>query len=317
MSANLLLETPPDAAPVARKGFGFLWMVIRKQPAATVGAVLLILFTLVAIFGPVIAPYSPHQQIGQPPGCVFAPPSSGHPLGLDNACRDMLSLLIDGVRVSMIIGLAATAIAMLIGSVVGLLAGFYGRGIDTALMRVTDYFLVLPELVLMMILAAIYGSSQLVIVLIIGLILWANTARIIRSQVLSIRERVYVKRAHSIGASNRRIIIRHVLPQVVPLLITTSVLTISVAVFEESAISFLGLGDPSSISLGRVIENAFDSQAISNGAWWAMVPPGILLSLLILSCLLLGQAMEEALNPRLKVSHLSVKSFRVLPARER
>jgi peptide/nickel transport system permease protein len=229
----------------------------------------------------------------------------------------MLSLLIDGVRVSMVIGLAATFIAIMVGSIVGLLAGFFGKGVDTALMRVTDYFLILPELVLMMILAAIYGTDVVVIILIIGLILWANTARIVRSQVLSIRERVYVKRAVSLGSSNKRIILRHVLPQVVPLLITTAVLTISVAVFEESAIAFLGLGDPSAISLGRVIENAFDSQAISNGAWWAIVPPGILLSLMILACLLLGQAMEEALNPRLKVSHLSVRSFRVLPSRER
>ena len=126
------------------------------------------------------------------------------------------------------------------------------------------------------------------------------------------RERVYVKRARALGAGHVRIVMRHVLPQVAPLLIANTVLTIAVAVFDETALAFLGLGDPSRISLGKVIENAFQRAAISSGAWWAIVPPGVV-ALLILSCSLLGQALEDALNPRLRVAHVSARGFRLRP----
>jgi peptide/nickel transport system permease protein len=314
MSAQL--EEPGLAAGIGagrtRRG-GFVWKVIKERPSAAIGAGALVVFALIGIFAPALAPYGVHQQIGTAPGCVYAPPSPGHLLGLDDACHDMVSLLIYGIRVSMVIGLAATAVAMLIGGSIGIVSGFYGGGIDNGLMRVTDYFLVLPELVLMMIVAAIWGSHLINIIIIIGVILWAGTARIIRAQVKSVRERVYVRRAVSIGAANRRIIGRHILPQVMPLLIANTVLTVAVAIFEETAIAFLGLGDPSQVSLGRIIESAFQGNAVSNGAWWAIVPPGVLVAMIVLSCTLLGSGMEDALNPRLKVSHLSRKSFRLLP----
>jgi peptide/nickel transport system permease protein len=149
--------------------------------------------------------------------------------------------------------------------------------------------------------------------MVIGLLLWTSTARVIRAQVKSVRERVYVQRARSIGAGHVRIIFRHVLPQIAPLLIANTVLTIAVAIFDETALAFLGLGDPSRISLGKVIENAFQRTAVSSGAWWAIVPPGALVALLILSCSLIGQALEDALNPRLRVAHLSARRFRLRP----
>jgi peptide/nickel transport system permease protein len=136
---------------------------------------------------------------------------------------------------------------------------------------------------------------------------------VIRAQVKSVRERVYVKRARALGAGHSRVILRHVLPQVAPLLIANTVLTIAVAIFDETALAFLGLGDPSRISLGKVIENAFQRAAISTGAWWAIVPPGALVAVIILGCSLLGGAIEDALNPRLRVAHLSARSFKLRP----
>jgi len=161
--------------------------------------------------------------------------------------------------------------------------------------------------------AAIWGPSLFHIVIVIGILLWTSTARVIRAQVKSVRERVYVQRARSLGAGHGRIVLRHVLPQVAPLLIANTVLTIAVAIFDETALSFLGLGDPSRISLGKIIENAFQRAAISSGAWWAIVPPGILVAVIILSCSLVGGALEDALNPRLRVAHLSARTFRLRP----
>jgi peptide/nickel transport system permease protein len=180
-------------------------------------------------------------------------------------------------------------------------------------MRVTDYFLVIPDLVLMIVIAAIWGPALTHIILVIGLLLWTSTARIVRAQVMSVRERVYVKRARSLGCSHLRIVFRHVLPQIAPLLIANVVLTVAVAIFDETALAFLGLSDPTAISWGTVIEHGFLRQAVSYGAWWAIVPPGICVALLIMGCYLFGQAIEDALNPRLKVAHLSIKGFKVRP----
>jgi peptide/nickel transport system permease protein len=224
-----------------------------------------------------------------------------------------VTLLMWGARISLVVGFAATFVSMVIGGTVGVLAGYFGGKVDGLLMRITDYFLVIPDVPLMIVVAAIWGPSLVHIVIVIGILLWTSTARVIRAQVKSVRERVYVKRARALGAGHVRIVLRHVLPQVAPLLIANTVLTIAVAVFDETALSFLGLGDPSRISLGKVIENAFQRAAISSGAWWAIVPPGVLVALLILSCSLIGQAFEDALNPRLRVAHLSARTFRLRP----
>jgi peptide/nickel transport system permease protein len=198
-----------------------------------------------------------------------------------------------------------------IGGGVGVVAGYYGGSTDTTLMRVTDYFLVIPDIPLMMVLAALFGSSLFNIVFVIGIILWTGTARVIRSQVKSVKERVYVKRARSLGAGNWRLIVRHILPQVAPLLVANTVLTVAVAIFDETALSFLGLGDPNSVTWGSIIEHAFGRSAISAGAWWALVPAGICVAILTIGCYLLGQAIEDSLNPRLKVAHLTTRGFKL------
>ena len=286
-----------------------VWSVLRSRPRATIGATVLLLTILMAIFAPFLAPYGPREKVGPP----FAPPSSEFPLGLDDGGIDMLSLIMYGSRVSLIVGFAAAAVAMLIGGTIGILSGYFGGRSDTILMRITDYFLVIPDVPLMIVIAAIWGRSLTNIILIIGVIYWTGTARIIRAQVKSVRERVYVRRAQALGASDSRIIFRHVLPQVAPLLVANTVLTVAIAIFAETALAFLGLGDPSLISWGRLIENAFVSNAISVDAWWAIAPPGIAVAVVILACTLLGTAIEDALNPRLRVGHLSVRRFRLRP----
>jgi peptide/nickel transport system permease protein len=302
---------PTDPGDV--KGGGGLGAVVsstlRSRPRAAIGATVLLLAILMAIFAPFLAPYGPREKVGPP----FAPPSSEFPLGLDDGGIDMLSLIIYGSRVSLIVGFAAAAVAMLIGGTIGILAGYFGGKSDVALMRVTDYFLVIPDVPLMIVIAAIWGRSLTNIIIIIGVIYWTGTARIIRAQVKSVRERVYVRRAQALGASDSRIIYRHVLPQVAPLLVANTVLTVAIAIFAETALAFLGLGDPSLISWGRMIENAFVSNAISVDAWWAIAPPGIAVAVVILACTLLGTAIEDALNPRLRVGHLSVRRFRLRP----
>jgi peptide/nickel transport system permease protein len=218
-----------------------------------------------------------------------------------------------GARISLMVGFAASLVAIMIGGTVGVMAGYFGGVTDTVLMRITDYFLAIPDVPLMIVVAAIWGPSLWHIVLVIGLLLWTSTARIVRAQVKSVRERVYVKRARALGAGNARIIFRHVLPQVAPLLVANTVLTIAVAIFDETALAFLGLSDPSKISWGKMIKNATGSAAVSAGAWWTIVPPGVCVALVILACTLVGQALEDALNPRLRVAHLAARGFRLLP----
>lgn len=279
----------------------------RRQ--SWVGITILLCFALVAVIGPLLEPYDPHAKSGD----VYESPSGAHLLGTDDGGVDMFSLLIEGTRVSLLVGFAAAVVAMLIGGTVGIVAGFFGGRTDTILMRITDYVIVIPDIPLMIVIAALFGRSLTNIILIIGIIYWTFTARVIRAQVKSLRERVYVKRARAIGAGNVRLISRHILPQVAPLLIANTVLLVSFAIFAETFITFLGLGDPSLVSWGRLIENSFKGNAVLNDAWWAIVPPGLCVAVVVLACTMVGQSLEDALNPRLRVGHLSVRRFRVRP----
>jgi peptide/nickel transport system permease protein len=282
---------------------------VRRRPSAAIGAIVLLVVIVGAVVAPWVAPYGLHTQVGP----VFGRPAWKHPLGLDDGGIDMVTLLMWGARISLVVGFAATLVSMVLGGSVGILAGYFGGKTDTILMRITDYFLVVPDVPLMIVVAAIWGPSLFHIVIVIGILLWTSTARVIRAQVKSVRERVYVKRARALGAGHARIVLHHVLPQVAPLMIANTVLTVAVAIFDETALSFLGLGDPSRTSLGKVIENAFQRAAISSGAWWAIVPPGALVAVIILACSLVGGALEDALNPRLRVAHLSARTFRLRP----
>lgn len=281
----------------------FLW---TNKPAL-IGLVLLALFILMAFIGPLLAPYSEHATSVE----IYAPPSGKHWFGTDDVGGDMLSLILYGGRTSLIVGVAAAGVAMLIGGVVGVLSGYAGGVVDMLLMRVTDYFLVIPDLVLMIVVAALWGPSLTHTILVIGLLLWTTTARVLRAQVKSLRERTYVKRARSVGASHLSIIVRHIVPQVGPLLVANTVLSIAVAIFDESALAFLGLSDETRVSWGTILEHANERTAASNGAWWVIVPAGLCIALVVVACYLLGSSIEDALNPRLAVSHLSVRGWRL------
>lgn len=278
-----------------------------RNPSAIIGLIILAFFLLVSLFAPLLKPYSSTVA-----SCgVFEPPSAAHWFGCDDGGIDVLSLVIDGGRISIFVGFTAAAIAIAIGATVGILSGYFGGWVDTVLMRITDYFLVIPQIVLMIVVAAVWGPSLDHVILVIGLLMWTTTARVIRAQVKSLRERVYVRRVESLGASHLRIIVRHVLPQVGPLLVASAVLAITVAIFNETALAFLGLSDPTAITWGTIMEHAFNRAAVSIGAWWAIVPAGVAVALLIMGCYLLGHSIEDALNPRLKVSHLAVHTWRL------
>jgi peptide/nickel transport system permease protein len=312
----VLAPTPEDAAAEEgkRRPIRWVWQQIKQRPSAVVGAVVFVVIVLMAIFAPWLAQHSATQQFST----QYEPPSASHPLGLDDGGYDLWAQLLYGTRTSLIVGFAASILAMTIGTVLGLAAGYYGKGTDASISSVTDFFLVIPEVPLMMVLATlalpvIGEKSTAKTIFIIGILLWTWTVRVIRSQVMSVKERVYVRRAKALGGTDWRIITRHVMPQVAPLIIVNFVLTVAVAVFDESALAFLGLGDPTVISLGRVLQNANDGGAASLGAWYALLPAGLMIVLIILSLTLMGSAVEDALNPRLKVSHLARKHFLLLP----
>ncbi len=309
MSAVSGAAQAPEVAESAPRGF--LRSAILSSPQAIVGVTIITIFVLVAVFGPMFIDDAKAQV-----GDVFEPPSGSHLLGTDGGGADMVRLLVEGSRISLIVGFAAAVVSALIGGVVGLASGFFGGKTDTVLMRITDYFIVIPDVPLMVVAAALFGRSLQNIILIIGVIYWTTTARLIRAQTLSVRERVYVRRSRALGAGNMRLIGKHVLPQVTPLLLANTVILVAAAIFAETFITFLGLGDPSLISWGRLIENSFTDDAILNDAWWTIVPPGVCVAIVVLALTMTGSAIEDALNPRLAVGHLSVRRFRmrVLPA---
>jgi peptide/nickel transport system permease protein len=299
-------EAPLDVQP------GLIRSKVLRQPQTIAGLTVLALFVLIAVLSPLLAP-DPKAQVG----AVFEAPRGAHPVGTDGGGADMVKLLVAGARVSLIVGFAAAVVSALIGGSIGLLSGFFGGKLDTILMRFTDYVIVIPDVPLMIVAAALFGRNLTNIILIIGVIYWTTTARLIRSQVKSVRERVYVKRSRALGAGNTRLIAKHVLPQVAPLLIANTVLLVAYAIFAETFITFLGLGDPSLISWGRLIENAFTDDALLNNAWWAIVPPGVCVSIVVLACTMVGQSVEDSLNPRLSVGHLSVRRFSLRPVPRR
>jgi peptide/nickel transport system permease protein len=250
----------------------------------------------VAIFGSLLAPYEPNASSTD----VLEPPSWSHPLGTTESGSDVLSQLLVGTRVSIVVGFAAAIISALLGSIVGLAGGYFGGWTDRILDAFENWFLVIPTLPLMIVLARLLDPSLWVLIAVIGLTSWAGTGRIVRAQVLTLRERAFVERARALGAKDRYIIKTHILPNTLPLIFANTVLIIAVAILSEAALSFLGLGDPSQISWGSMLEAAFNSGAPSAGAWWYVVPPGLCITLVVLAVSLLGYLFEEYVNPRLR-----------------
>jgi peptide/nickel transport system permease protein len=280
------------------------WRTFLRHRMGVVGAVMLLIAVVVAVFAPLLAPYDPYANVRVNILDIYQAPSGLHPLGTDDGGKDVLSSLIYGARVSLVVGFAAAAIALVIGGLVGIVAGYRGGWVGSLLMRVTDFFLVIPDLALQIVLVAIIGPSLGTIILVIGALGWTTTARLVRSQTLTVRERKYVMRAKAIGAGDAHILRRHIMPAVLPLMLANMVLVISLAILSESTLAFLGLGDPTVISWGQMLNFAFDRGAVSAGAWWALLPPGFAIVWVVLATTLLGTALEDALNPRLKRHHL-------------
>lgn len=249
-----------------------------------------------AVFAPLLAPYDPTERVGTP----FLPPSSEHLLGTNDVGQDLLSELIFGARVSLSVGIVAAMVALLIGTSVGVIAGYYPKRLGAVMMRGVDVILILPFLPLLIVLAAYLGRSLLNTILVIGILIWAEPARIIRSQVLSLRAREYVLAARSMGAPDRWTILRHIVPRTALLATGSFVRAVSSAILLEAALSFLGLGDPIQKSWGSTLFWAQARGAFLTPAWkWWVLPPGLLIMLASLGFALIAFSLEERINPRL------------------
>ncbi|TGD88059.1 ABC transporter permease [Mycolicibacterium sp. CH28] len=305
----MVVSLPADRTGDPPKRTGTVRRLLTGSRQTVVGLCALGVFAVVALAASVIAPTDVDTQFAN----GFAAPSGAHPLGLDGGGFDVLSRLVHGARTSLLVGSVAAPVGMLIGGVIGVAAGYFGGRTDGLLMRVTDYFLVIPDIPLMIVAAAVFGQNLTNIVIVIGLVYWASTARLIRAQVMSVRQRTFVRRVEAMGASPVSVLARHVVPHVMPLLLANTVLMVANAIFAETYISFLGLGDPSVVSWGRMIQDALDQGAVLAGAWWVVLPPGLAVTMVVLAATVAGQGMEDTLNPRLKVGHLAVRRFRVRP----
>jgi peptide/nickel transport system permease protein len=264
-----------------------------------IGLGLLGLFVFLAVFGSAIAPDEPTASSLD----VLSGISADHWLGTTENGEDVFSQLLAGAKVSIIVGFAAAAISAVLGATVGLLGGYFGGWTDRTLDAFENWFLVIPQIPLMIVLARLLEPSLTVLIAVIGLTSWAGTGRIVRAQVLTLRERAFVERARALGASDGYIIRTHILPNTLPLIFANTVLIVAVAILSEAALAFLGLGDPTRISWGTMLENAFSSGAPSAGAWWYVIPPGLCITLLVLSVSILGYLFEEYVNPRLREQH--------------
>jgi len=294
----------PSARRIAwirrRRAFGRAWHEYRHHLPGMIGLAILVLAVAMAVAAPLLADESGLRAINTTHTPTFASPSEFRPLGTDALGRDVMTQFIWGARTSLLVGLVATLLAILIGSVVGITAGFFGGKIGGVLMRVTEWFLVIPFLPLAIVLAAILGPSVRNIIIVIGITTWPQPARLIRAQVLTLRERDYVDRSRALGASNWHLMTRHILPNVSPLILANTTLTVPIVILSEATLSFLGLGDPFNPSWGQMLDDAFESGAITAEAWWVFIPPGLGIMLVALAFTLCGTALEEILDPRLR-----------------
>jgi peptide/nickel transport system permease protein len=282
-----------------RRAAAAVWSQYWSSGQGKAGLIILVLFFAVALAAPLIAPSS-GLDVTKANGPVLASPSRAYPMGTDEFGRSILTLFVWGARVSLAVGIAATMFAVLLGSFVGIVAGYAGGRTEGGLMRVTEWFLVIPVLPLAIVLASVMGRSLFAIILVIGITSWPGIARLLRAQVISVKERTFVERARALGAGNGRIVGRHILPSVLPLVFANLTLTIPIAILTESTLAFLGLGDPLRVSWGQTLQASFDAGAVSLGAWWYYIFPGFGIIFVVLAFTMCGRALEEVLNPRLR-----------------
>ncbi|ROR73211.1 ABC transporter permease [Bogoriella caseilytica] len=296
-------STPPSPTAVRlarwKRSAGSTWKEFRSQKGGMAGLIGLSFFILLAIFGPALVDSSA-LSVTQATGGRMAPPGDGYILGTDEFGRSVALLTLMGARVTLIIGVAAAFMGMFIGTTVGIIAGHFEGKISWVLMRITEWFMNLPTLVLAVVLVVILGRGMLVLIIAIGVTSWAGTARVIRAQTRAVEGRPYLERARALGAGHGHQMSRHVLPNVMPLVMASTIMAVAGAILSESTLAFLGLYDPDSLSWGMMLNRAWSSGGMSAGAWWYMLPPGFMILLVVLCFTLCGRALETALNPRLR-----------------
>lgn len=275
--------------------------VFRQDRLGLFGLLIFVGFLLVALLAPWIAPHGPDEILYKSPGLVarLEPPSLTYPFGTTNLGRDIFSQVIYGSRAAILVGLLSAILVSVIGTVVGLIAGYYGGYLDTLLMRLVDLAYGIPFLPFVIVLVALLGPTFWNVVVGIALLLWRTPARVIRAQVLSLRERAFVKSARVLGASNGKILFFHIAPNVLPLTFSYSALAMGWAILAEANLSFLGYGDPLLMSWGKILFRVYIIQAMTI-AWWWVVAPGLAIVLLVVSGFFIGRAYEKVVNPRLR-----------------
>jgi peptide/nickel transport system permease protein len=270
----------------------------RADRGGVAGLAILLAVTVLALAAPLFI-HPSDLSVVDATGPALAPPSAHYRLGTDQPGRSILLLLIWGTRPSLAIGVIAAVVTVALGSVFGLVAGHYGGVLGRVLMAITDWFIVLPGLPLAIVLALVLGQGDASVTTAIAVTSWSPTARLVRAQTLAVEARPFVERAHALGASHAQVLVRHVLPDVIPLLLVSTSLTVAAAILSETTLTFLGLGNPIEVSWGAMLNQAFSQGAITRGAWWFVLPPGTAILIVVLGFALTGRAIERILNPRL------------------
>lgn len=270
--------------------------VIARSKSGIAGLVLILIPVSMALFPQYIAPYDPYRRVARP----FLPPSPTHLLGTNDVGQDIFSELVYGARISLFVGVVAAVSTVVLGTIVGMVAGYVGSIVDEVLMAVTDTMLLIPVLPLMILLSAFMGRGYVNIIVVITIFAWPSIARYIRAQVVSLKSQPFIEAAKAVGAGTLRILFKHMLPQVVPTLAALTMLRIGASMIAEAALSFLGFGDPTQKSWGTMIYWARRSGALTAGAWWWVTMPGLMITLTVLGFTQLGYVLEEHYNPRLR-----------------
>jgi peptide/nickel transport system permease protein len=278
------------------KALRVFWGVYRRNRMGMIGLGSLVSFMAVAVLAPYIAPYDPARFFLSE---NLRPPSWKHPFGTNEAGQDLLSQVLYGSRASLTVGFAASLIAASVGTIVGITAGYFGRLLRDLLMRLTDFFIVIPSLVLMIILAAVLGPSLTSVILAIGLVGWTGTARVVMSQTLTVKEHAFIDASRASGAGDLYILRSHILPNVMPVVFAQTVLVVANSILYEAVLTFLGLGNPSQVTWGQILQFAFVSGAITT-SWWYVLPPGLSIMLVVLAFSLTGYSLDEIFNPRVR-----------------
>lgn len=288
-------------APDTQSQSGLVWRQFRRHKLGFISFWLLIILLLMGLFAPQISPYNPNDIDPRAANVTRGfpqPPDAEHILGTDAFNRDLFSRALFGMRISLAVGLLSMTLGLAVGVAVGAVAGYAGGFIDAALMRLVDIFLSLPSFVLFLALNAILQPSIWNIVLIIGMFAWMDTARLVRAEFLTLKQRDYVLAAHAIGVTPMRMVLVHLLPNALAPIIVTATLAVPGAILAESALSFVGIGvPPPDASLGSMLQ---DAKAWLNSAWWMWLVPGLLISFIVLAFNFMGDALRDALDPTLR-----------------